>query len=60
MGLDLHNHQRKWQDAAQIIGRESFGRDARLWYAEFENITTTEAGMELPDAALKIGAPWKG
>ena len=29
MGLDLHNHQKKWQDAAQIIGRESFGRDAR-------------------------------
>jgi hypothetical protein len=40
--------------------RESFGRDARLWLAEFENITATEAGMELPDAALKIGAPGKG
>jgi hypothetical protein len=26
MGLDLHNHQRKWQDAAQIIGQESFER----------------------------------
>jgi hypothetical protein len=24
-----------------------------------ENITATEAGMELPDAALKIGAPGK-
>ncbi|MCK4426193.1 MAG: hypothetical protein KAV69_05545 [Deltaproteobacteria bacterium] len=38
---------------------ESFGRDAKLWYAEFENITATEAGMELPDAALKIGAAGK-
>ena len=39
--------------------RESFGRDAKLWYAEFENITATEAGMELPDADLKIGAAGK-
>ena len=39
--------------------RESFGRDASLWQAEFENIMATEAGMELPDAALKIGAAWK-
>jgi len=39
--------------------RESFGRDAKLWYAEFENITATEAGMELADADLKIGAAGK-
>ena len=39
--------------------RESFGRDAKLWYAEFENITATEAGMELPDVDLKIGVPGK-
>ena len=56
MGADVHLLIRTSNRPLGDLMRESFGRDAKLWYDEFENITATEAGMELPDAALKIGA----
>jgi hypothetical protein len=34
-------------------------KECKVTQAKFENITTTEAGMELPDADLKISAPGK-
>ena len=58
----MSNHHLLIRTSNRPLGdlmRESFGRDARLWWAEFGSITATEAGMEFPDAALKIGVPWK-